>query len=188
MVDADRPVKRHGMPPRQLICEFAALGLQPVRRSRLAGSDAYFAAFKIGRARGRQPAADQALRGQRPKAGPSAACCCSRAPANIRWSRIARSIASPARASLRVARQSASLGRGSPLGWLWARTTPALPSLAASATMSRTGRSTDGGSPSYVRRGCSGPPRRHGRPTAARAMRSSAGSRQQKSGARLHGR
>ena len=46
VVDADRPVKRHGMPPRQLMCEFAAVGLQPVRTSRLVGSDAYFASFK----------------------------------------------------------------------------------------------------------------------------------------------
>jgi predicted methyltransferase len=46
VVDADRPVKRHGMTPQQLICEFAAVGLSPVRTSRLAGSDAYFAAFK----------------------------------------------------------------------------------------------------------------------------------------------
>ena len=34
VVDADRPVKRHGMPPEQLICEFAALGLSPVRTQR----------------------------------------------------------------------------------------------------------------------------------------------------------
>jgi ubiquinone/menaquinone biosynthesis C-methylase UbiE len=47
VVDSDRPVKRHGMPPRQLMCEFAALGLSPAKTSRLAGSDAYFAAFRI---------------------------------------------------------------------------------------------------------------------------------------------
>lgn len=47
VVDADRPVKRHGMKPVQLICEFAALGLSPVKTSRLAGSDAYFVAFKL---------------------------------------------------------------------------------------------------------------------------------------------
>lgn len=46
VVDADRPVKRHGMPPRQLMCEFAAVGLHPVGTSRLVGSDAYFASFK----------------------------------------------------------------------------------------------------------------------------------------------
>jgi ubiquinone/menaquinone biosynthesis C-methylase UbiE len=47
VVDADRPVKRHGMEPKQLICEFAALGLSPVRTTRLSGSDAYFVAFKL---------------------------------------------------------------------------------------------------------------------------------------------
>jgi predicted methyltransferase len=47
VVDSDRPVKRHGMPPRQLICELAALGLAPVKTSRLTGGDAYFAAFRI---------------------------------------------------------------------------------------------------------------------------------------------
>jgi SAM-dependent methyltransferase len=47
VVDADRPVKRHGMPPAQLMCEFDAIGLKPVRTSRLTGSDAYFAAFKV---------------------------------------------------------------------------------------------------------------------------------------------
>ena len=46
VVDADRPVKRHGMPPKQLICEFAALGLTPARIARLSGSDAYFVAFR----------------------------------------------------------------------------------------------------------------------------------------------
>ena len=46
VVDADRPVKRHGMPPAQLMCEFAAVGLHPVRTNRLAGSDAYFASFR----------------------------------------------------------------------------------------------------------------------------------------------
>ena len=47
LVDADRPIKRHGMPPAQMICEFGAVGLQPVRTARLTGSDAYFAAFRI---------------------------------------------------------------------------------------------------------------------------------------------
>lgn len=53
VVDSNRPVKRHGMPPRQLLCEFAALGLAPTRTSPLAGSDAYFAAFKVAVARPR---------------------------------------------------------------------------------------------------------------------------------------
>jgi len=47
VVDSNRPVKRHGMPPRQLICEFAALGLAPTKTTLLAGSDAYFAAFRV---------------------------------------------------------------------------------------------------------------------------------------------
>ena len=47
VVDADRPVKRHGMPPRHLACELAAVGLQPVVTHRLGGSDAYFMAFRI---------------------------------------------------------------------------------------------------------------------------------------------
>jgi ubiquinone/menaquinone biosynthesis C-methylase UbiE len=46
VVDADRPVKQHGMPPKLLICEFGALGLEPVTKTRLAGSDAYFVSFK----------------------------------------------------------------------------------------------------------------------------------------------
>ena len=47
VVDSNRPVKRHGMPPRLLSCEFAALGLTPTKATELAGSDAYFAAFRI---------------------------------------------------------------------------------------------------------------------------------------------
>ena len=51
VVDSDRPVSRHGMPPKQLLCEFSALGMEPVRTNRLAGSDAYFAAFRAVRPR-----------------------------------------------------------------------------------------------------------------------------------------
>jgi predicted methyltransferase len=47
VVDANRPVKRHGMPPELLKCEFAALKLQPVKSGMLAGGDAYFMAFRI---------------------------------------------------------------------------------------------------------------------------------------------
>lgn len=47
VVDSDRPVKRHGMPPRQLLCEFRALGLTPVKTVRLSHADAYFASFRI---------------------------------------------------------------------------------------------------------------------------------------------
>jgi ubiquinone/menaquinone biosynthesis C-methylase UbiE len=46
VVDSDRPVKRHGMPPKQLQCEFRALGLQAVTAQRLKHADAYFMAFK----------------------------------------------------------------------------------------------------------------------------------------------
>ena len=47
VVDSDRPVKQHGMPPVQLRCELAALGLQPVRFSVLAGGDVYMMAFRV---------------------------------------------------------------------------------------------------------------------------------------------
>ncbi|MCJ8190512.1 class I SAM-dependent methyltransferase [Sphingomicrobium aestuariivivum] len=47
VVDADRPVKRHGMPPARLDCEFEALGLERVDMSQLEGGDAYFATFKV---------------------------------------------------------------------------------------------------------------------------------------------
>jgi ubiquinone/menaquinone biosynthesis C-methylase UbiE len=56
VVDSDRPVKRHGMPPRQLLCEFAALGMAPVRTTRLSHADAYFATFRISRPRPRPSA------------------------------------------------------------------------------------------------------------------------------------
>jgi len=46
VVDSDRPVKQHGMSPVQLRCEFAALGLEPVRFSVLAGGDVYMTAFR----------------------------------------------------------------------------------------------------------------------------------------------
>jgi ubiquinone/menaquinone biosynthesis C-methylase UbiE len=46
VVDADRPVKRHGIPPARLKCELAALGLTLDRFQRLSGGDSYFAAFR----------------------------------------------------------------------------------------------------------------------------------------------
>ncbi len=46
VVDADRPVRRHGIRPLQLKCELAAVGLELDRFSRLPGGDAYFAAFR----------------------------------------------------------------------------------------------------------------------------------------------
>jgi predicted methyltransferase len=45
VVDAQRPVKKHGMPPELLQCEFASLGLKRLREARLAGSDAYMALY-----------------------------------------------------------------------------------------------------------------------------------------------
>ncbi|MBB3764234.1 class I SAM-dependent methyltransferase [Sphingomicrobium lutaoense] len=48
VVDADRPIKRHGMPPELLDCEFAALGLRRVSTAEINGTQAYFAAFEIG--------------------------------------------------------------------------------------------------------------------------------------------
>jgi ubiquinone/menaquinone biosynthesis C-methylase UbiE len=45
VVDADRPVKRHGTPPTLLDCEFAAVGLRRVREAPLQGADAYIALF-----------------------------------------------------------------------------------------------------------------------------------------------
>ena len=47
VVDADRPPKRHGMPPKLLECEFAALGLKLHRLEPLAGGESYFAAFRL---------------------------------------------------------------------------------------------------------------------------------------------
>ena len=56
VVDSNRPVKRHGIPPEELKCEFAALGMEPVKFSTLAGGDAYYMAFRLARPR---PAPDQ---------------------------------------------------------------------------------------------------------------------------------
>lgn len=45
VVDARRPVKRHGMPPQLLECEFASLGLTKVRAAALDGADSYMALY-----------------------------------------------------------------------------------------------------------------------------------------------
>jgi ubiquinone/menaquinone biosynthesis C-methylase UbiE len=47
VVEADRAVKRHGMPPAELKCEFAALGMQPVKAGMLASREDYLVAFRI---------------------------------------------------------------------------------------------------------------------------------------------
>lgn len=46
VVDSNREIERHGIPPAELKCEFAALGLQPVRFSMLTGGEVYFMAFR----------------------------------------------------------------------------------------------------------------------------------------------
>ena len=46
VVDADRPVKRHGIPPTQLKCELAAVGLKLEKFERLPGADSYVAMFR----------------------------------------------------------------------------------------------------------------------------------------------
>ena len=48
VVDAERPTRRHGIPPALLMCEFASVGLKPVRAAMLTGGEAYFMSFKIG--------------------------------------------------------------------------------------------------------------------------------------------
>ena len=56
VVDSNRPVKQHGMPPAELKCEFAALGLQPVKFATLSGGEVYYMAFRIAAPR---PAPEQ---------------------------------------------------------------------------------------------------------------------------------
>ena len=51
VVDADREVPHHGMPRAQLLCEFAALGLEPVKIATLTESTNYAAAFRVVRPR-----------------------------------------------------------------------------------------------------------------------------------------
>jgi predicted methyltransferase len=49
VVDADRPVKRHGIEPAQLKCEFQALGMEPVKYRALSGGEVYFMSFRLAR-------------------------------------------------------------------------------------------------------------------------------------------
>ena len=49
VVDADRPTNQHGTPPRLLVCEFNALGLELARFERLPDSESYFAAFEASK-------------------------------------------------------------------------------------------------------------------------------------------
>ena len=46
VVDSNRAVNRHGIPPAQLKCEFAAVGLQPVKFGVLTGGEVYFMEFR----------------------------------------------------------------------------------------------------------------------------------------------
>ena len=91
------------MPPKQLLCEFAALGLSPVRTSRLTGSDAYFVAFRVvGAAPGARR--DQALPAPKALEQPHPPHAAAVAAGEDQMVEDGRSIASPARASRRVAR------------------------------------------------------------------------------------
>jgi ubiquinone/menaquinone biosynthesis C-methylase UbiE len=56
VVDSNRAVKQHGIPPAQLKCEFAALNMAPVKFSMLTGGEAYLMAF---RAAGPKPAPEK---------------------------------------------------------------------------------------------------------------------------------
>ncbi|GAA4028222.1 methyltransferase domain-containing protein [Sphingomonas rosea] len=51
VVDADRPIKRHGITPEQLECELGAVGLKLQRFQRLQGGDSFVAAFRLATAR-----------------------------------------------------------------------------------------------------------------------------------------
>lgn len=51
VVDANRPVKRHGMPPALLECEFASLGLTKVREAALEGADSYMVLYAATKTR-----------------------------------------------------------------------------------------------------------------------------------------
>lgn len=56
VVESDRPVKRHGIPPAQLRCEFAAVGMEPVKYRVLTGGEVYLMEFRLARPR---PAPEQ---------------------------------------------------------------------------------------------------------------------------------
>ncbi len=188
VVDSDRPVKRHGMPPRQLICEFAALGMAPLKIAAAGGSDAYFAAFRIAAPR---PAtrSDQAVHGRAGlKQAPSVACWCScrrrRSDGPGRPGRCA----SAARASRRVARQSAGAGPGRRRSGDCAPEPPRAAERAASAMISRTGMATESGSPVITfDMKAAGACHRHGQPTGSRGPLRSDRSKPKKTGARRHG-
>jgi ubiquinone/menaquinone biosynthesis C-methylase UbiE len=51
LVDSNRPIERHGIPPAQLKCEFAALALAPVSFRVLTGGEAYLTTFRVAGAK-----------------------------------------------------------------------------------------------------------------------------------------
>lgn len=59
VVDADRPIKRHGTPPSLLDCEFGAIGFDLVERQPVPGTDSYIALYRAARPRP-EPAAIKA--------------------------------------------------------------------------------------------------------------------------------
>ena len=51
VVDSNRPIERHGIPPAQLKCEFGALAMTPVNFRVLTGGEVYLTAFRIAGAK-----------------------------------------------------------------------------------------------------------------------------------------
>jgi ubiquinone/menaquinone biosynthesis C-methylase UbiE len=56
VVESNRPVRQHGMPPSELKCEFAALGMRPAKAAMLASREDYLIAFRVA---GPRPAPDK---------------------------------------------------------------------------------------------------------------------------------
>lgn len=56
VVESNRSVRQHGMPPLALKCEFAALGMEPVKGAMLASREDYLIAFRLA---GPRPAPDK---------------------------------------------------------------------------------------------------------------------------------
>ena len=63
VVDSNRATDRHGIPPQELRCEFAALGLRAVHFEELPSSDAYLMTFRVA-ARKPEPDAIKPCGGQ----------------------------------------------------------------------------------------------------------------------------
>ena len=56
VVESNRSVRQHGMPPKMLKCELAALGMQPVKAAMLTSKEDYLMAFRLS---GPRPAPDK---------------------------------------------------------------------------------------------------------------------------------